>query len=381
MAKYEVTRSCGHIEKVELFGPSKNRNWRLDNVEAKKLCEECYRAKLAEERELANKQAAEAAQAQGLPELEGTEKQIAWAETIRQEVLAAIDDYILEDEAEDLRVIELISHIKSKTSASWWIDRRETSSYRIRRLLERTIDEIKTLKLESHPAAQGAKAEATVRPEKPITETVAEIRIQGSVVEISFPERRDDFREIVKGKLNMEWMRGSQSWQRTISLTDGTPIDRAAEAGHRLLAAGFCIRIYDPELRQKAVDGNYEPESTRWIFRRTGGDYDNWFSLSWNRGEDYYEVARRLPGSRWDKPNVVVPSEQFEEVLDFADMYGFSLSPGAEELVAQARQIKEKALVADVEGPDDGKMIAGTKPPALEVPQEVEIVEELRDDN
>jgi hypothetical protein len=381
MAKYDVERACGHTETVDLYGPRKNREWRIENVEAEKLCRECYLAKLAEERELANKQAAEEAQAQGLPKLEGTEKQVAWAETIRQEVLAAIDEFIVEDEAEDPRVIELISHIKSKVSASWWIDHRETSNYRIRRLLEAAIDEVNTLKLESHPAAQDAKAEATVRPENPVTETVAEIRIQGNVVEVSFPERRDDFREIVKRKLNMEWMRGSQSWQRTISLADGTPADRAAEAGHRLLAAGFCIRIYDPELRKKAIDGNYEPESTRWIFRRTGGDYDGWFSLSWNRGEDYYGVAKRLPGSRWDKPNVVVPPEQFEEVLDFADMYGFSLSPGAEELVAQARQIKERALVADVEASDDMKVIVGTTPSVLEVPQEVEIVEELRDED
>lgn len=381
MAKYEVTRSCGHVETVDLYGPRKNREWRLENVEAEKLCEECYKAKLAEERELANKQAAEAAQAQGLPKLEGTEKQVAWAETIRQEVLTAIDDYILEDEAKDPRVIEIVNHIKSKTSASWWIDRRETNRYRIRKLLESAINEVNALKLESHPAAQAAKAEATVRPENPVTETVAEIRVQGSTVEISFPERRDDFRKIVKKKLNMEWKRGSESWQRTISLTDGTPAERAAEAGHHLLAAGFCIRMYDAELRQKAVDGNYEPESTRWIFRRTGGDYDNWLSLSWNRGEDYYEVARRLPGSRWDKPNVVVPPEQFEEVLDFADMYGFSLSPGAEELVAQARLIKENALVAGVEVPDDMNVSPGTKPPVLKVPQEVEVVAELRDEN
>lgn len=381
MAKYEVERACGHIETVDLYGPSKNREWRLENVEAEKLCEECYKAKLAEERELANKQAAEAAQAQGLPELEGTEKQIAWAETIRQEILAAIDDYILEDEAKDPRVIEIVNHIKGKTSASWWIDHRETNRYRIRKLLESAINEVNALKLESHPAAQDAKTEATVRPKNPVTETVAEIRVQGNVVEVLFPERRDDFREIVKRKLNMEWKRGSQSWQRTLSFADGTPIDRAAEAGHRLLAAGFCIRIYDPDIRQMAIDTNYEPESTKWILRRTGGDYDGWFVIRWNRGEDYYEVARRLPGSRWENPHVVAPSEQFEEVLDFADMYGFSLSSGAEELIAQARQIKEKALIADVEAPDDMNVSPGTKPPVLKVPQEVEVVAELRDEN
>jgi hypothetical protein len=33
MAKYDVTRACGHEEIVNLVGPHKNREWRLESIE------------------------------------------------------------------------------------------------------------------------------------------------------------------------------------------------------------------------------------------------------------------------------------------------------------------------------------------------------------
>jgi len=48
---------------------------RLENVEAQKLCRECYQAELAKQ----NAKAAAAAAEMGLPELTGTEKQVVWA--------------------------------------------------------------------------------------------------------------------------------------------------------------------------------------------------------------------------------------------------------------------------------------------------------------
>ena len=55
------------------------------------------------------------AESLGLPELSGTPKQVAWATTIRQNFLAAID-------AQDLSAFK-----KSALKASFWIDNRATS--------------------------------------------------------------------------------------------------------------------------------------------------------------------------------------------------------------------------------------------------------------
>ncbi|WP_347246159.1 hypothetical protein [Thermogutta sp.] len=115
--KYEVKRACGHVEKVELFGPHKDREWRLKK-EAEKKCLQC-RANTA---------------VPGLPMLEGTPKQVAWANDIRSNILRQVEslrseiDRLFPDHPETEKVTRAIegfvAELVTKTSASWWIDNR-----------------------------------------------------------------------------------------------------------------------------------------------------------------------------------------------------------------------------------------------------------------
>jgi len=383
MAKYTVTRACGHDEVVNLIGKHKDREWRLENVEPQKLCYECYQTELARQREAANKEAAEAAKGMNLPALTGSEKQVAWAETIRQQMLANIDAFVYkhikEEYRNDSKLLEVIDHIRNKTEARWWIDNRGMSmSYELRNLLEKAAKEAQDDKMKPAPeVVANAKTEATVRPENPKTDLVAEIRPLDSAIEISFPERRDDFRELVKG-MGYKWE--ANCWRRKLSAKNGTPADRAAEAGHRLLAAGFPVRIYDEAIRTKAVAGDYEPECTRWVQLRTGEKYTGWLAINWERDDDFYKAAKRIAGARWSNPSVVVPPENFEEVLDFAQMYGFSISKAAQEAIEAARIARENTLTVSVSQPKGrDKAIADGKPPMLEVPAEVGIADEFKD--
>jgi len=81
MAKYYVTFSCGHEARVELFGKGTDRERKIAWYEREGLCPECYKAAKRAESKKAN---------EGLPELKGSEKQIAWAERIRAERLAEL---------------------------------------------------------------------------------------------------------------------------------------------------------------------------------------------------------------------------------------------------------------------------------------------------
>lgn len=76
MAKYEVTYKCGHKGIVELFGKESERQRKIEWYEENCICPECYAAEQAAKREAE-------AQKYALPELVGTEKQVAWAEKIR----------------------------------------------------------------------------------------------------------------------------------------------------------------------------------------------------------------------------------------------------------------------------------------------------------
>lgn len=386
MAKYTITRSCGHEETVALIGPGSKREWRLEHVEPYKLCYECYQKDLQRRREEANKEAAETAKENRLPELTGTEKQVPWAETIRQRILADIDALIYagnkREGRNELAIQEAYQAIRNKTTAHWWIDRRYIKGeLELEGLLQKEYESLRvnTAAAPANEVAKDALTEATIRPKNPITETVAEIRILENVIEVKFPEKRDDFREVVKKELRMSWSDGS--WKRELIYRNGKPEDRAAEAGHRLLATGFIIRIFDEKIRERAVAGGYEPECTNWIVTfNDDTEYAGRLGIRWDRGDDYYKAARRLPGSRWNKPYVVVRPEHYEEILDFAQMYSFKISKEARKLMDVAKIVKENTLIANVDPPVEREYASGLSiPPVLEVPKEVEIADEFKD--
>lgn len=82
MAKYKATHSCGHEHIHNLTGPEKDRQRKIEWMTGED-CPECFKAKKEATQAAQNEAAAEANAAAGLPSLQGTSKQIAWAETIR----------------------------------------------------------------------------------------------------------------------------------------------------------------------------------------------------------------------------------------------------------------------------------------------------------
>ena len=91
--KYYVTFSCGHEGEVNLYGKAAERDRRIAWYEKEGVCPDCYRKMKEEERKQADEELAAYADKieteYNLPELEGTEKQIAWARKIRAGVIRA----------------------------------------------------------------------------------------------------------------------------------------------------------------------------------------------------------------------------------------------------------------------------------------------------
>lgn len=118
MAQYTITRTCGHTETVQITGNMSERP-RQEAYEATKLCRECYRAaKLAE---------AQAATGDLLA-LTGSDKQIAWATTIRAEALAHVDQYDQAEAPVEQRaaVATVRAQLTAHTDSRYWIDNRTT---------------------------------------------------------------------------------------------------------------------------------------------------------------------------------------------------------------------------------------------------------------
>lgn len=227
----------------------------------------------------------------------------------------------------------------------------------------------------THPIEE--TIQATIYPENRKVDAAAEVRLTPDSLQVSFPEYREDFRELMH-KLHMKW--NSWCWERRLRSWHGVPQDRAAETGHRILLARFPIRIFDQTIREKAIAGSYEPEHTRWVLGKFAGNYEGWFAIKWARDEDFYKAAKRIPGSRYCKPDVVAPPDKFEYVLDFAKMYDFHISETARSIADTARETRSRILVVKVgPAPEQLKINALSKPPKLEVPSDVNIAAEFAD--
>jgi hypothetical protein len=116
--KYQVTFACGHEGRVDLFGKNSEREYKLEQF-ARNICPECAAAQRAKKEE-----------ASGLPELKGSEKQVAWATRIRQNIITEFagwrkKDYeafeALNDKTKE-QVDGLFEAALKQTQATFWIN-------------------------------------------------------------------------------------------------------------------------------------------------------------------------------------------------------------------------------------------------------------------
>lgn len=118
MAKYNINYTCGCEGKVELFGRHEDRYRRIAYLETTE-CPSCRAAK-------ANAAASAAKEERGLPDITGSEKQISWANSIREGAYKALDclmPYVKNDDAKKL-VESWRIKMNAQTTAKWWIDKR-----------------------------------------------------------------------------------------------------------------------------------------------------------------------------------------------------------------------------------------------------------------
>lgn len=151
MAHYDISHTCGHDERIELFGPTRDRESRIEWLQGRP-CTECRRkereaeAEARRDREAAmiveklGDDAAEALNAisDASCTLEGSAKQVAWAEDIRAKCITEIIDRLHNLVARipgkvtaqlsadfAVRCRAFASVIADETSAAWWIDNRD----------------------------------------------------------------------------------------------------------------------------------------------------------------------------------------------------------------------------------------------------------------
>lgn len=306
-------------------------------------CPDCAEKRVRAEREAENAATAKNASEAGLPQLSGSEKQIAWANTLREKTLARIREICKPDgdpehQASFERFLSWL--IETHDKASWWIDNRNMGTREIDALVKAWAasaqDAPEPETPEEAALRKDAEAEMTVAPANPTHGGAVEITAAETAVLARY-DRDDDFRAVVKG-LGYQWDADRRAWRKAIGETTGAASERAAELGNKLLNAGFAVRIADAAIRTAAINADYAPEHLRWITLYTGdGPHKGWLCVRLVRGDDLYDAARKIKGSQYVKPNVAVPVKRWAEALDFADCYDYRISAAAQAAVDAER--------------------------------------------
>ena len=347
MAWHYGTFSCGHEGRVNITGPTKNRQWIADR-KFEGMCEECYLKHLEEEKVRKNKEALEAAKEMELPELKGTEKQVPWAITLRQDFIDKLskkaDEYESDERPKRATKIRLSLDymINNKIESKFYIDNRSEYIEDIITLLYKEYKENLETQKENIETKEVIE-EGTIAPKEIKFSGIVKIVATTEKVTV-FYEKNEKFREIVKN-LNFKWE--ESKWERKLSELTGTYIDRAAELGNKLLNAGFIICILDEKIRNKAINGEFEVECDRWI---KSDIENNKLIIKWYEKNDYmYNAARKIKTSKWnsDIKAVTINISHFSEVQEFAEIYKCNFTEKALNFIEQYKN--ELANVKKVE--------------------------------
>ena len=313
-------------------------------------CDDCRNARISAEREAEAKEAAAAAKEMGLPELEGTHKQIAWAERIRIQFVGEWNEWepaVVERFQAGRKggvtqesFWETKNYIMSQKKASWWIDHKEDLLDPIGYVRGKKAYESFYKKAHESFLKEEVKAETPapeiIEPEGKAHDTVCTITANDEAIVVK-SDYNAAMPPIVR-TLGYKWDTDRRIWKKAISYRIPSAEDAMAEVANKLLSGGFPV-IVPPEVKGKAVNGTYEPEHRRWIV---------WWADDRKLGISGDVDPKGIPGYRRGK----VGLEAYAEVEEFARTHDYRFSPGAREAIDAHKARITKAAVVEGKGPE-----------------------------
>ena len=142
-------KTCG--EEFEKTAMKRNQqeaeSWKTWAVGYFDECTDCWKTKKQEEREREKVEWEQKAKDENWPELTGTPKQVAWANTIRMNAIRKMEQAFEDAEKRDNPVPnetkqKIMQKVKSFTHATWFINNRESEgNYLVEKVLRMTKKE------------------------------------------------------------------------------------------------------------------------------------------------------------------------------------------------------------------------------------------------
>lgn len=409
MAKTE--RTCPQCSKSEIRFEGRNRkeveryaDWRMENGT---VCKECF----LEQKKAEGDRAAEENKEAGLPELEGTLKQVPWAERIRQQYAGTIqsvidcvinlsrNDEIGVEQHNDLPIgwqlntLNLVSDLidtesrrieaiveccrlaLDETDAGWWIDNRNMT---LQTVIDSFWQSVAARFVDSERYEQDAVAgEAEIKPAQ-AGDDRAKVGIQGNMVVLeswSVAAVEPVARQFEMSK------RTPYSWAMSVNETLGAAVDRAAEVANRLLHDGVVVSVQNTDARQRAIEGSFEPVYPRWIGGQVEKPFKGWLWVvirDEGHADLQYELDRMGGRRDWHRAGgFYVPPSRYADLEDMAEMHGFRITTEGRRILDRARHRDEARLLLE-EVPEAPRAELDAGPDSSDEPDGIN--PELRDD-
>lgn len=390
---YDGIFACGHEGRINVVGPNRSREFKIKS-RFSGLCPDCYENEKTQRMEEEKKRAGKLADEMELPFLSGTEKQREWANVLRQKFIETLEkcmDNMQEmallrkemicqgcqlEELKQKEFVEILNDvmqfaIQVKNSAAFWIDSR--LDYEHYYIVKYLYDEMRNKKRKADMeifVPEDIEEEITVSPENISCHGIVAIKENGNEIK-AFYQKNDKFREIVKSK-GYSW--DGESWTRKLDEKTGMYRDRAAELGNELLKNGYIIKITDEYARQHAIDGGYVPEQHRWV------DWNGKkFTIKWPRttSKEIYNNARKITSSTYASGYIYVKPVYYEEVEDFADIYGFKITSEAKKVIGAYREAFDRIKKVK---PEEGNKVEDINKLKVLLEKDGAIITELMDE-
>lgn len=148
--KFEIEFSCGHEETRDLSDRPAGKRKGFASWLAGQKCSECWKKETRGEHLEERREAAAAdAKKLGLPELDGSDKQLLWAPLFRDSVVKnAFEDLVRGDEASMTEAEfedRVMVHARAITRAGWWMDNSDAEPEDLEELVSTALDDEETV--------------------------------------------------------------------------------------------------------------------------------------------------------------------------------------------------------------------------------------------
>lgn len=344
--KFTGTFSCGHTDSIYIGGYTSEYRKEIFEDRIKELCPTCTEILKLDERKKELQEALEEAEDSNLPELQGSEAQVQWAVTLRAEF---IEEFIKEYDTERKDNNDVLNYILTITSSTYWIE--DYREYKLSYLYKNAKNQMEKIEKDKTEQllSKALEKEQTIIP-KDYNNILVEIKLIYNIIFLK-TEKNNTFRDIAKS-LAYKWDTDDRMWIKELDEYSGDTNDRIVEISNRLLAENFgvILKVDNYEnLREKAINGDYDEECMRWISYSEKLNSFLVFFKVWN--EELKNEVSKLGGQyNWNLHSRVVPIEKYLAVEDLAYNLNFKFTDLAKLKIEEYKNIiNEKVNITEKE--------------------------------